>query len=772
MKRLVLLSAALILAIAMGIGAQANKPALVIRANVEGADVTLNGIPLGKTSPHFAILLDPGTYSLKVAKAGYSEFSTLITLPAESLIVNVSLVAMAAPPPSGGPAPTPAPPSGGPSGGPSSTQSGNYTVVRNGLGETMRALARGPSQFVAVGNSMVALDSADGKHWSSPQKIPGSGNFVSVRWVKDRFLAPGDYGLLYSSSDGQAWKRQSTNSTRHLGPAAWMAGRFFIVGQSGTMLASSNGTSWSQLAISYSNNFLNIAAEKSTLVVTGSQGLILYSTDGGVVWNKAASGVTDNLFGLASGPAGFVAGGSSQRAPLLFSPDGKSWSVVYRSDSSQTYGAIIWDGARFLVAASYGEVLESRDGREWRKLPAIPNGKHAVGVAADGATIVIAQSDGTIVAFPREAPAGGPSSGGAPSSGGGPPSGGPSPTPPSPPSTATMKSVTLLKEDFENKGPLGALPPGWLRRDNKNPSYPYAWEGNQDGRNSRSGDWSAMMTFGTAKAMITPPLLLAEGGTATLAFWAKNRDPKVRTNLTILLSHGGSNQGDFRWELGRIRGVPDAYQRFSFDIGPEHGGETIRVMFLGDEPEEGQVIHVDDVEIVARVPDSPGTAQALKPFVLIDENFEGKAPPGVLPPGWMSRDYRNPQYPYAWDCAIDNRNAHSGIQFTMASGADKGLITPAFNVPPGGATVSFWLRNRDPKNGGNLDVLLSYGGTEQRDFTDTLGRIRGAPDTYQLFTYEIGGLYAGRTVRVMFYAAEPQQGQIMQIDDVVVEGKR
>jgi hypothetical protein len=280
------------------------------------------------------------------------------------------------------------------------------------------------------------------------------------------------------------------------------------------------------------------------------------------------------------------------------------------------------------------------------------------------------------------------------------------------------------------------------------------------------------MTFGTSKALMTPPLQLAAGGSATLSFWARNRDPKVRTNLTVLLSHGGTNQGDFRWEIGRVRGVPDSYQKFTFAIGPEHGGETIRVMFLGDEPEEGQVIHLDDIEIIARVPDSPGTAQTLKPFILIDEDFENKAPPGILPPGWLSRDNKNPQYPYAWDCAIDNRNAHSGVQFTMAGGTDKGLITPAFNVPSGGATVSFWLRNRDPRNGGNLDVLLSYGGSEQRDFTDTLGRIRGAPDGYQLFNYEIGGLYAGRTVRIMFYAAEPQQGQILQIDDVKVEGRR
>ncbi|HEY9055472.1 MAG TPA: PEGA domain-containing protein [Rectinemataceae bacterium] len=768
MKRIWMLSMAVFLAIAMGIGAQVNKPALVIRANVEGADITLNGIPLGKTSPNFAILLDPGSYSLKVAKPGYSEFSTLITLPAESLIVDVNLVAFAAPPPSSGPAPTPPPPP--PSGGSSSTQSGNYTIVRNGAGETMRALARGPSQFVAVGNSMFALNSADGKRWSSPQKIPGTGNFVSVRWVKDRYFAPGDYGLLYSSSDGQSWQRQSTGSTKHLGPAAWMAGRFFIVGQSGTMLASSNGASWSQLAISYSNNFLNIAAEKSTLVVTGSQGLILYSTDGGVVWNKATSGVTDNLFGLAAGPAGFVAGGSSQRAPLLFSPDGKSWSIVYRSDSSQTYGAIIWDGDRFIVAASYGEVLESRDGREWRKLPAIPNGKHAVGVATDGTTIVIAQSDGTIVAFPKEAPTGG-------SFSGGPGAGGPSPslsipTPASPPSTVSMKTMTLLNEDFENAEPLAILPRGWLGRDNKNPSYTHAWAIDQDGRNSHSGNRFATMVFGTSKAMITPPLHLAGGGTATLSFWARNRNPSVKTNLTVLLSHGGSDQGDFRWELGRIRGVPDSYQKFTFEIGPEHGGGTFRVMFLGDEPEEGQIIHVDDVEIVARVPDSTPTTQALKPFVLIDENFENKAPAGILPPGWMSRDNKNPQNQYAWDCTIDNRNAHSGIQFTMASGTDKGLITPAFNVPSGGATVSFWLRNRDPRYGGNLDVLLSYGGTEQRDFTDTLGRIRGAPDSYQLFAYEIGALYAGRTVRIMFYAPEPQQGQILQIDDVKVEGKQ
>jgi hypothetical protein len=757
MRRSSVIVAALLLLAVFGVAGQINKPALVIRANVEGADISLNGIPLGKTSPNFAILLDSGAYALKVSKSGYSEFSTLVTLPPESLVVNVTLMPIFSPPP-------PPPPASG-------KGAFDAKTVRQGGGDTLRSMALGQGRLVAVGNGMFTIYSNEGQRWLNAPKFPVSGNFIAVRWVKDRFLAAGDYGILYSSTDGIVWTKQNSGTTKNLGPMVWAGGRFVMVGQSGSIFVSPDGIKWTALPVTISNNLLNIAFEGSMMVVTGTTGLIMYSSDAGVSWNRVTTGLSDHMFGLAAGRPGFVVGGSGQNAPILFSEDGKRWLVVYKSKTAQTFGAVYWDGDKFIVGGSYGALLVSENGQDWREVPALENAKHAVGFAEVAGTLVLSQHDGTILNLSWNPGASGSGSSGAGGSGSAPTT--TTTLAPKPPSSGgSYKTVTLLDEDFENNGLMGPLPAGWLRRDNKNPSNSSAWEGVQDGRNAHSGNWFASMTFGTAKAMITPALELADGGSATLSFWARNRDPKVRTNLTILLSHGGTAQGDFRYELGRIRGVPDSYQKFTYAIGPEHAGETLRIMFLGDEPEEGQIIHVDDVQVTARVPEGQVSSGGGKSVTVIDEDFENKAPPGQLPPGWLSRDNKNPFATAAWDCVIDNRNAHSGIQFTMASGTDKGLITPAIAIPSGGsATVTFWLRNRNPTYGGNLDVLLSYGGSEQRDFTDMLGKIARAPDAYQKFSFDIGALYAGRTVRLMFYASGYEQGQILQIDDVQVIAK-
>ncbi len=764
MRRSHLIAAALLLLAVFGIAAQANKPALVVRANVEGADISLNGIPLGKTSPNFAILLDPGTYGLKVSKQGYSEFSTLITLPPESLVVTVTLVPMFTPP---------TPPSPPPY-NPPATGKGAFDAktVRQGGGDVLRSMAPGQNRLAAVGNNMLAIYSNEGQRWLNAPKVPVSGNFVAVRWVKDRFLASGDYGLLYSSTDGIVWTKQTSGSTKHLGPAVWAGGRFVMIGQSGSILASQDGVKWTALPVNVTNNLLNIIFEGSMMVVSGTTGLIMYSSDAGVSWSKASTGVTDHIYGLGAGKPGFVAGGSGQNAPILFSEDGKKWSVVYKSKSAQTFGAVFWDGDKFIVGGSYGALLVSEDGQNWREVPALENAKHAVAFAEISGALVLAQHDGTILNLSWNPGAGG---------------SGPAPTttttlPPKPPSGGgsggTYKTVTLLDEDFENNGPMGPLPEGWLRRDNKNPSYPYAWEGTQDGRNAHSGSWYASMVFGTAKAMITPHIALPDGSTSTLTFWARNRDPKVRTNLTVLLSTGGTAQSEFKWELGRIKGVPDSYQKFSFTIGPEHAGRMIRIMFLGDEPEEGQIIHVDDVQVTARVPEgqvpSGGQGPATE-VVVLSQGFEGLKVPDGIPEGWIARNNQDPNDRQAWEVYPTNSitASHAGTQYARTVYArDKVLITPLLAVPAGGSgTVSFWARSEDVNALENLGVLASFGGTDQKDFTAVIGSAQRIPNTYQRYSFDIGPQFGGKTIRLQFRVADPGNHYILNLDDIEVKMK-
>jgi hypothetical protein len=96
MKRIAL---AIIALLAIGSAFAQTKFPLTIICNVMDADVYINNKLYTKTSQNLVIQLPPTTYNIKVAKAGYNEFSTTVAVKASNAgtILNVNLQLLQAP---------------------------------------------------------------------------------------------------------------------------------------------------------------------------------------------------------------------------------------------------------------------------------------------------------------------------------------------------------------------------------------------------------------------------------------------------------------------------------------------------------------------------------------------------------------------------------------------------------------------------------------------------------------------------------------------------
>ena len=104
-KRTFLAAFVLLVALPGLIFAQA-KTSLNVQSNQTGATVYLNDKLAGYASPNFSTLVVPGTYKIKVAKDGFSDFSTTIHVGNTPITVYANLGGR----PSQPPAPPPQPP--------------------------------------------------------------------------------------------------------------------------------------------------------------------------------------------------------------------------------------------------------------------------------------------------------------------------------------------------------------------------------------------------------------------------------------------------------------------------------------------------------------------------------------------------------------------------------------------------------------------------------------------------------------------------------------
>jgi len=222
------------------------------------------------------------------------------------------------------------------------------------------------TQFAAYGDAV--LTSPDGGIWTVRAAPSNSGQGTVTSGIaarSGRLVAVSGYNVSFSTNGGVSWSSSSLIPNSALNAVAANNSVFVAVGENGNIYTSTDGASWTQRTPpSYAVTYWAVTWTGSVFVAVGTGGQIVTSPDG-IAWTARTSGVTEALTAVASSGGSVVAAGTGGR--LLGSVAGTSWTPVGASPSSTaSVLAVAWNGSEFLAAQSYSDTsLVSSDGVTW-----------------------------------------------------------------------------------------------------------------------------------------------------------------------------------------------------------------------------------------------------------------------------------------------------------------------------------------------------------------------------------------------------------------------
>ena len=166
----------------------------------------------------------------------------------------------------------------------------------SGVEHTLRATVFFNEQAIVAGEDGILLYSESEEQFE-PGKLdkPASGDFRALAASSETIVAGGDDGMLYTSTDGQKWRKRTFRYNNHIHALIWTGNYFVAVGEGGLVATSTNGSSWTKRQ-SRTNRDLNaLAYVNKRLWTVGNDGVVLLSYNDGLSWLAAQSGTDKNL---------------------------------------------------------------------------------------------------------------------------------------------------------------------------------------------------------------------------------------------------------------------------------------------------------------------------------------------------------------------------------------------------------------------------------------------------------------------------------------------
>ena len=185
-----------------------------------------------------------------------------------------------------------------------------------------------------------------------------TGQYRSVIWDNEKFVAVGEDGAIHTSTNGTTWTAQTSGTTEVLKDIRWNkwaigergVPEYVVVGNNGTVLWSNNAETWYSVTSGTTNNFQAIAYNGTRYVAVGAQGVVRYS-DNVKTWNAGTSGtgvsLRDVIYNddcdkfIAVGPSGVI----------IESSDGVTWSAQ-ESGTSEDLKPFLGQKVEWLLLAT------------------------------------------------------------------------------------------------------------------------------------------------------------------------------------------------------------------------------------------------------------------------------------------------------------------------------------------------------------------------------------------------------------------------------------
>jgi hypothetical protein len=224
------------------------------------------------------------------------------------------------------------------------------------------------TEFVAVGEAGLIVESSDGVTWKESSARLGKRGLGSIAWGNDRIIATMSYyteHALHSSADGgDTWTvLPSLPGDANVQRIKFMDGLFYAFCRS-TILTSPDAVSWTQFASSSnpSTSLEDVIHVNGLYVMVGSFPSMQTSSDG-IVWTARSAGPND--YGLnrtlyANGT--FVAVGNLGK--ILHSNDGLTWGDATILADDDFVDVAVGRG-QFVALGRHGTVYSSSTGDSW-----------------------------------------------------------------------------------------------------------------------------------------------------------------------------------------------------------------------------------------------------------------------------------------------------------------------------------------------------------------------------------------------------------------------
>ncbi len=232
-------------------------------------------------------------------------------------------------------------------------------------------------QFIAVGDHLTILTSANGTAWnpslfSYPDGLTDA-NLEAVAGNSTLLVAVGDtndsnYGTILTSPDGKIWTAQNSTVQEDLYSVATNGALFVAVGQTddfGTIVTSTNGVTWTAQNSTVEQYLYAVATNGAAFVAVGSGdafATIVTSLNGSIWLAQNSTLANRELYAVAANSTLFVAVGES--GSIVTSPTGVIWTVR-TSTNTQDFSSVVWTGTQFVASSNAAQYYTSPDGVTW-----------------------------------------------------------------------------------------------------------------------------------------------------------------------------------------------------------------------------------------------------------------------------------------------------------------------------------------------------------------------------------------------------------------------
>lgn len=230
----------------------------------------------------------------------------------------------------------------------------NWTLGESGTTKSLRSVAFLNDRIIITGQEGTVL-------WGDAITNLQSGTITAtLDWLEDvatstnLAVAVGDFGAIYTSSNGVAWAKQTVTFSDWLRGVTWAGGQWVAVGETGTIATSPNGTAWTKQTSGTSLDINNVVYLDGTYYVVGAAGLSMSSPDA-ITWTAENIGATNDLFAIAT------AGGTTRlyvgEDAVWQTLNGNTWfqiADVSGGPPAWTYYAVLGFSDSFVLAGRTG----------------------------------------------------------------------------------------------------------------------------------------------------------------------------------------------------------------------------------------------------------------------------------------------------------------------------------------------------------------------------------------------------------------------------------